>query len=299
MILAALALAATVAIPTTVLTIDPKHRLVEGVAADASTIWVSSVLDRTILTCKRTCEPLVQLPAGLHPMGIAWDQSRRWIWIAADCPELPGVAKCERGALLAVDRFGKLQRRIAPFVGEFHPGDVSVSEGQVFVSDSRNGMVFRLTKNERGIMAVVLPNVGRSAQGTALDPAGNLVVADYSQGIGRSGIDTFRRQLLPKADGKPAQGIDGLVRCGPIYYGIYNGRPPGRLVSFRINGEQIETGDPLPHFRPADLTQIAYDGKRLLIVANAGWEGAINNASAREQGAPIVAIPLGPDCKPK
>jgi hypothetical protein len=294
------AVAAAAIQPQVVATIDPAHRLVEGVASDGHTIWASSVLDRTIVACRQRCENLAQLADGLYPLGIAWDQGRRWIWVAADCPDLPGIAKCERGALVAIDRFGKELRRIAPFIGEFHPGDVSVSGSQVFVSDSRNGMVFRLTANERGMMAVVLPDVGKSAQGTALDESGqSLVVADYSQGIGVTGIATFQRRLLPRKDGKPLRGIDGLVRCGGTYYAIYNGGAPARLVSFSIAGDHIEFSEPLAAFRPADPTQVAFDGKRLLIVADAGWEPAARDASARSQGASIVAIPLGSDCKPK
>ncbi|HEY7006115.1 MAG TPA: hypothetical protein VH392_06475, partial [Sphingomicrobium sp.] len=82
--------AAMAAQPQTLLNIDPKHRIVEGVASDGKTIWVSSVLDRQILACRSTCRVLVTLPQGLHPFAIAWDASQDRLWIAADCP--PGVA---------------------------------------------------------------------------------------------------------------------------------------------------------------------------------------------------------------
>jgi sugar lactone lactonase YvrE len=297
-----LAMATAVAAqPQTVLTIDPKHRLVEGVASDGKTIWVSSILDRQILACQATCRTLATLPEPLHPFAIAWDSLRDRLWVAADCP--PGVSfikACERGALLALDRQGRIQTGIAPFVGEFHPGDVSASRGQVFVSDSQNGMVFRLTKNERGIMAVVLPDTGKSAQGTALSANGSeLVVADYSQGIGVTGIDTFKRTLLPRQDGKPLRGIDGLVRCGSTYYGIYNGAAPGRLISFTIGDGKIAIDEPLPDLKLPDPTQIAYDGDRLLIVADSGWATITNAYTQRSSGAPILAVPLSSDCKPK
>ena len=301
MILAALAAAAAAPQPATILTIDPKHRLVEGVASDGKTIWVSSILDRQILECRKTCRTFATLPEPVHPFAIAWDSLRQRLWVAADCP--PGVSAikaCERGALLALDKKGRIQTRIAPFVGQFHPGDVSVSGRNVFVSDSQNGMVFRLTDNERGIMAVVLPNVGKSAQGTALDRTGNqLVVADYSQGIGTTGLQTFKRTLLPRQDGKPLRGIDGLVRCGSTYYGIYNGAAPGHLISFTTSDTGIEMDEPLPELNLPDPTQIAYDGERLLIVADSGWATLDKKDFVRTAGAPVIAIPLGPDCKPK
>ena len=51
-----LAMVAAVAlVPQTVATIDPKHRLVEGVASDGTTIWASSLIDRQILQCRKSC----------------------------------------------------------------------------------------------------------------------------------------------------------------------------------------------------------------------------------------------------
>ena len=299
--LLAMAAAAVAQSPQTVLTIDPKHRLVEGVTSDGKTIWVSSILDRQVLACQATCRTLATLPEPLHPFAIAWDSLRERLWVAADCPPgVPAIKACDRGALLALDRQGRIQTRIAPYVGEFHPGDVSASRGQVFVSDSQNGMVFRLTKNERGMMAVVLPDTGKSAQGTALSANGSeLVVADYRQGIGVTGIDTFKRTLLPRQDGKPLRGIDGLVRCGSTYYGIYNGAAPGRLISFTLSDGKITIDEPLPDLKLPDPTQIAYDGDRLLIVADSGWATLDNPAFERTAGTPILAVPLSSDCKPR
>jgi len=287
--------------PQTVLTIDPKHRLVEGVTSDGKTIWVSSILDRQILACTKACQTFATLPEPLYPFAIAWDSLRQRLWVAADCP--PGVSvikACERGALLALDTKGRIQTRISPFVGEFHPGDVSVARGQVFVSDSQNGMVFRLIKSERGIMAVVLPDAGKSAQGTALNANGTeLLVADYSQGIATVDLATFKRTLLPRQDGKPLRGIDGLVRCGSTYYGIYNGAAPGLLVSITRTDKGIEFGEPLGETTLPDPTQVTYDGTRLLIVADSGWASVDKPDVPRKTGTPIIAVPLSSDCRPK
>ena len=81
--------AAAAAQPRTILTIDPSHRLVEGVASDGKTIWVSSILDRQIMACRKKCRSFATLPAPLHPFAVAWDKTRQRLWVAADCP--PGV----------------------------------------------------------------------------------------------------------------------------------------------------------------------------------------------------------------
>jgi hypothetical protein len=296
-----LALAAAAAVqPQTVLTIDPKHRLVEGVASDGRTIWVSSILDRQVLACRKTCRTLATLSAGLHPFAIAWDSQRRRLWVTADCPPgVPGVKPCERGALIGLDARGRVQTRIAPEVGAFHPGDVSASGGHVFVSDSQNGLVFRLLPNGRAMMAASLPGDGKSAQGTALTPDGKLLmVADYSRGIGLVDLATFKTSVLSRQDGKPLRGIDGLTRCGSIYYGIYNGAAPGFLVAITRTEAGIQYGKPMGEATLADPTQVAFDGKRLLVVADSGWASIEKPDFARTSGAPIVAIPLGADCKP-
>lgn len=296
MILALLAAAAIQ--PQTIITVDPSHRLIEGVASDGRTVWLSSLIDRQILACRNGCRTLATLPDGIHPFAIAWDGSRKRLWVAADCP--PGVkfiTACERGALMAFDSKGRLQTRISPPVGTFHPGDVSASDGNVFVSDSQNGMVYRLTPNGRGLMAVVLPGVGKSAQGSAFDMAnGRLIVADYSQGITAIDLTTLKRTLLLRDNGRPLRGIDGLIRCGAGFLGVYNGQPPGQLIAFTIEEDKLKLREPVEGYETVDPTQVTSDGKRILVVPNAGWEAALKGDSRRPEGAPIHAFPLKSVC---
>jgi hypothetical protein len=298
MILALLAAAAVQ--PQTVVTVDPSHRLIEGVASDGQTVWLSSLIDRQILACTRTCKTLATLPEGIHPFAIAWDSSRARLWVAADCPPGVGFIKaCERGALMAFDARGKLRTRISPPLGTFHPGDVSASEGRVFVSDSQNGMVYRLTGKGNALIALVAPGAGKSAQGSAYDKANNrLIVADYSQGITAIDLATNQRTLLLRDNGRPLRGIDGLTRCGGGFLGVYNGQSPGQLIAFTIDGGKLKLRDPVEDYQTDDPTQVASDGKRLLVVPNAGWEGAMKGETTRAAGAPIHAFPLAAVCAP-
>jgi len=297
-----LALAAAAAIqPQTVLTIDPKHRLVEGVASDGTTIWVSSILDRQILACRATCRTIATLPAGIHPFAIAWDAGRKRLWVAADCPPgVPLIKACDRGALIGLSSSGRIVTRIAPAAGSFHPGDVSASSEGVFVSDSQNGAVHELAKNGYSLTVLVRPGVGKSGQGTAIDAEGKrLIVADYSQGVGAVDLASGVRTVLPRQDGKPLRGIDGLVRCGNVFYGIYNGSAPGTLVEIEPGEAGLAFDQPLGDTTLPDPTQLAYDGKRLLIVADSGWATIDKAEFKRTSGAPIVAVPLSEDCKPQ
>lgn len=282
-----------------VLTIDPKHRIVEGIASDGSTIWVSSLVDRKILACTTaSCRTLVTLPQGLHPFAIAWDFKRERLWVGADCP--PGVSfikACERGALLAYDKAGKLKTRIASASGAFHPGDVSANATGVFVGDSQSGAVYQLTKSGQALEPIVHAGVGKSAQGSALDLDGRtLIVADYSKGIAAIDLVDGTRTLLPRAGDKPLRGIDGLARCGNTYYGVYNGTAPGTLVTIQREGNQITVTEPLGDVTLPDPTQVALAGQRLLIVGDSGWATIDKKDFTRTAGTPIYAIDLPGDC---
>ncbi|WP_447725417.1 YncE family protein [Sphingomonas koreensis] len=286
-----LALAGAADAPSTIISVPEQHRLVEGIATDGKTIWLSSVLDRTILTQAGDRTGNFAMPPGtLHPMGLAWDARRNWLWVATDCPDLPGVAKCDSGALVALDRKGRLRAKLSPGTG-FHPGDVSAANGEVFVSDSLNGVVYRL--HGRTLDPMIAPGVGRSAQGTALTSDGKrLVVADYGRGVAVIDLATKQRTLLPMAGGRPLRGIDGLVRVGEEYYTVHNGSSPGSLIGFRVKDAGIEVavvhrGAPL-----ADPTQLAGDGKRLLVVADAGWPAASKLGTPPRGRDTVVAIDL-------
>ena len=296
MILALLAAAALQ--PQTVVTVDPKHRLIEGVASDGKTIWLSSLIDRQILACKKSCKTLATLPEGLHPFAIAWDSSRKRLWVAADCPPgVPFIKACLAGAVMAYDAKGRVRARIGPTVGDFHPGDVSAADGQVFASDSQNGMVFRLTPDGKALMAIVLPGVGKSGQGSAYDKANNrLIVADYSQGITSIDLTTNTRTLLLRDNDRPLRGIDGLIRCGNGFLGVYNGQSPGQLIAFTIEGGKIRIREAVEGHSMPDPTQVASDGKRLLVVPDAGWTPASKGETTRVAGAPILAFPLAAVC---
>jgi DNA-binding beta-propeller fold protein YncE len=288
--------------PQTLLTIDPRHIIVEGVASDGKTIWVSSILDREILACTPACRTLATLPAGLHPFAIAWDGAQKRLWVAADCPPgVPGITACERGALIALDGKGRIRTRLAPPSGSFHSGDVSTSPAGVFVSDSQNGAVYLLAGKGKKLIPVIRPGIGKSGQGMALSDDGKqLLVADYSHGVGVVDVISGKRTILPRSNGKPLHGIDGVVRCGTTYYGIYNGENPGTLVAMEPRTGQLTVNQPLGEDGTLnDPTQLAYDGKRLLIVEESGWATLEKAPGPRSTGARILAIPLGADCKPQ
>jgi hypothetical protein len=95
------------------------------------------------------------------------------------------------------------------------------------------------------------------------------------------------------------RGVDGLIRCGSVYFGIYNASAPGALVAITPTPTGLAIELPLARDALPDPTQVAYDGKRLLLVGDSGWATIDRPGFVRTRGAPIVALPLSRDCKPQ
>lgn len=290
-VLLALTGAADLPPPQIVFTVPAEHRLIEGIASDGRTIWLSSVLDRAILERKGDGFRTIALPAdGQYPLGIAWDGRRRWLWIATDCPDLPGVAKCAQGALVAIDRAGKVraQATIAP---AFHPGDVSASGGRIFVSDSQTGAVYHWNRATKTLDPIVPVGVGHSAQ-ESVRVGNQLFVADYRFGIARIDLATKARTLLPLPDGAPLNGVDGLTRAGGWFVGVRNGAKTPAIVAFKTDERQVSEAKVLARGGVMkDPTQITVSGDHLLLIGEAGWD-AVASGSARTGPTPILTLPL-------
>jgi len=197
---------------------------------------------------------------------------------------------------MALDATGKIVATLAP-AGSFHPGDVSVSLRAVFVSDSRNGLVYGLLPRRRGLRPINRAQDGRSAQGTAMSAEGtSVIVADYARGIGRIDLKTGATSWLRRRDGSVQSGVDGLVRCGEHYFAVQNSSPPGRVLSMAVHPDSIDVHDIPLGSQLKDPTQIAFDGKSLLVVSGSGWEHIGKPEARNRGGARIVEIPLPHGC---
>lgn len=280
------------AAPVPVATVPDEHRLIEGVATDGRTIWVSSVLDSQLLVFNGKGMRRLPLPDGTaRPLGIAWDARHNWLWVTTDRPKIADIKPCDSGALIAVDRAGKRHRSLQPG-RSFHPGDVSVDPRAVFVSDSSNGAIYRVTMDGRRLSQVFAGGARMSAQGSALDAGGQLIAADYGGGVVKIDPATSVRTVLLRASGRPVVGVDGMVRVGRDYYAIRNGTSPVALIHFRVSIDTIESEPLIEDGLLTDPTQLAVQGRRLLIVANAGW-AALDKPDGPPRGpTTILALPL-------
>src|SRR3569623_1156154 len=104
---------------TTILTVPASHRLIEGIASDGETIWLSSVVDREILGWRPHHALRVRrMPSDTaRPLGRAWDAMRHWLGIATDCPVSAACYACTGGGRIAPYRAGRLVKRLARATG--------------------------------------------------------------------------------------------------------------------------------------------------------------------------------------
>ena len=302
MILAAalLAAAAAPASPkaSTIFTVPASHRLIEGIASDGETVWLSSVVDREILEWRphHALRARPMPPDTARPLGLAYDAKRRWLWIATDCPEIAAADNCAGGGLIALNRAGRLVARLVPPGAVAHFGDVSVADGVVHVADSSNGAVYRCRDACTALETVIAPGVGRSAQGSAaFGGAGEMLVADYSAGLAtvdRAG----NRTLLPREDGRPLRGVDGLARSGEVFVCVQNSQTPGEENTFRLSADRQHIanlgvlGGDMVFPEP---TQIAVAAGKLYVVADAQLSAFGQGSATRpsQHATPIIEMP--------
>lgn len=291
--IAALLLVAAVPPPAIAYTIDPKHRIVEGITSDGTDLWLTSILDRAVVKCAATCTTAFTLDGPGHPLGMAWDPSRKWLWIAMHCLELKGIAPCE-GELRAVDRKGRVRFSGSPGAG-FKPGDVSVHHGVVTVSDTANGAAYRY--HSKRFHTVIAAGVGKSAQGSATFRRGRqLVLSDYSRGIFVYPMPYGPRTVTRLKDGRAIQGIDGLIAVGDRLFALYNGRVPGKLLELTIDRSTVSYTEMTDGGLLPDPTQLTLHRGALYAVGNSGW-ATIDKAPQRKAGATIVRITLPDETK--
>jgi sugar lactone lactonase YvrE len=264
--------------------------LAEGVAYDAleGAFFVSAVHRRKIvrMTPDGRFADFAELGRGNlgAPLGLRVDPTRRTLWVAtAAMPQMQGYAPADSGrsALLRYDLdSGKLTGRYpVPADGRGHMlGDVAITRGgDVYASDSRAPVIYRLPAGGGTLAPVVESPLFTSAQGMALAPdERTLYVADYSRGILRVDLGAGSVTAMPAADTVAALGIDGLYWVEGALVGIQNGVAPARVVRLRLSpsGDRIVGVEALDrgHPRHEEPTLGVVVGRDLYYVANSQYE---------------------------
>lgn len=215
-------------------------------------------------------------------LGIAVDTLTRTLWATTHAaPYFTGYAAADSGksAVLAYDLdTGTLRRRyLPPDSGRHQLGDIAVSaDGDVFVSDADNGLVYRIGRGEEEMEAFAQDELV-SPQGLVVTSDGRRVlVADYVRGIASLERESGELTWVPVPDSVAVSGIDGLVRMGHRLIAVQNGVAPKRVIELQLDDEErrITGWRPLESATPllTEPTHAVAVGGEVFFIADSGWD---------------------------
>ena len=205
---------------------------------------------------------------------------RVWVTLSG-VDQVPGFSPADSalGALLEVRiADGALLRRWdLPPTRTRALGDVAIaSNGDVFVSDSYEPVLYRLRRNADSLEAIRHP-LFRSLQGIAPTKDPRVVyLADYAHGILRVELSSGEVTRVSERVKTTTLGVDGLAWTDGALIAVQNGVAPPRVMRFDLDeaGTSIIAATVLDR-RPdvADEPTIgALTGSEFVYVANSQWE---------------------------
>jgi streptogramin lyase len=221
--------------------------------------------------------------------GRLWVASTNAFWTAPQ----------KTAAVLAFDlRSGKpLASHTHPDAQSFNDLDVAPN-GDLYVSDSLGGAVFRLPADGSAMQAVIAKGSLGYPNGVAVSGDGRHLFVAHGAGPVRLDLATRELLRLPRPADFSGLGIDGLYWRNGGLVGVQNVGTPGRVVRMELSPERdritgwrlLEAGH--PEFDTPTTGALA-DG-RMFVIANAqlrrmGEDGRVRDAAAVK---PIVILEL-------
>ena len=157
-------------------------------------------------------------------------------------------------------------------------GDVAIGPlGDVFMTDSRDPVLYRLPADSLEQLQPIRHPLFRSLQGVAPAPGARVAfVADYSHGLLK--VDVFSGEVIRLADapGSTSLGCDGIAWHDGAIIAVQNGVTPARVMRFELDSTwtKIVRADVLDR-NPAvadEPTIGTIVGDEFIYVANSQWE---------------------------
>ncbi|HEV8363752.1 MAG TPA: hypothetical protein VGQ52_09545 [Gemmatimonadaceae bacterium] len=295
---------------TVVATMPLKDFVAEGVAYDAARgrLLVSSIRHSKVVAVKPNAEvqDFIDLTrdGGWSALGLAVDSARNRLWVSTEWMPHAVRRSASDSGRAAIHRYdlrdGRLTGRWELPAGRPHePGDIAVStNGDLFVSDGRAGMLFVIREGRDSLATLVAPGILFSPQGIAPDRDGRrLFVADYARGIAIVDAALGTVSWLAHPPDVAVNGIDGMVLHGGRLIGVQNGVAPDRVVALVLDADrsaivaaEILARDTLSIREPTHLTAMGPD---VVFIANGGFDAYEENGRLRADGkleAPRIAL---------
>jgi sugar lactone lactonase YvrE len=224
----------------------------EGIAWDARTgdFFVGSLNKKKIVRIGadgQASDFVTEGREGLEDvLGLKVDSERRRLWACTAASPRAGASAGASGLLLYDLDSGK---RIAahwvrePGVTHLLNDLVFTKAGEVFVTDSEAGTLYRLAPEGDGLQLFVGPGTFRYPNGIALSAdERRLYVADFEHGLSVVDVAARTSRPLPHPIDASPHGIDGLYVDGNALVGVQNGAGRDRIVRYELGaeGDRIE-----------------------------------------------------------
>ncbi len=273
---------------STAFELKEKGLLTEGLAFDAGTdrFFISSVHKRKIIEYNSTGESRQFNPRNVNLQGIFGmkaDEKNRILWAAGGAVKyMEGYEDSLKGESFLykfdLDDGSLLHMYTPPETGGDHLfGDLTInSAGDVYVSDSRDNAIYRLTTDDSRLETFIPSGYFLSLQGIAFsDDDSLLYAADYSQGIFKINAADGSVHLLENKTSTTLLGIDGLYYYKDKLIATQNGVNPQRVLSLSpdneitriVNYKILESNNPL--FDEPTLGVIEKDN--FYFISNSQW----------------------------
>jgi hypothetical protein len=240
--------------------------LPEALAFDFSTsTWlVGSLSKRKLVRIRRdgSATDLLAAPEMLRVLGVHVDSARSHFWFATYAPGTATNASSDwpqrRTRLFKCDlRTSRIIRSYAPSDSGGHLfNDLAIApSGDVFVSDTERGWLYRIDASVDSLEVFVRPNAENfsGANGLALSADGSALYVAFIEGIARVDLRTREIERLRSPATTSTGGVDGLYWYRGDLLAVQN--PPGlrRVMRYELaadgrsirNAEVLERGDSL------------------------------------------------------
>lgn len=289
--------------------IPDKELIPEGIAHDpeSGSFFVGSIYKRKIVRIDKAGKASDFTSSGQDGLwdvlGMRVDPASRTLWVCsaagAAAGELDGSSSLYRYDLKTAKLLGKYDIPGKPHLCN----DIAVGKGgEVFITDSKGGMVHRLKAGGTALETLVASGTFIYPNGITISPDfGKLYVADFTKGVSIVDVATGQVRPLPHPERVHVAGLDGLYLDGKSLVAVQNSAGTARIVRFRLNAaldsiegeETLESRNPL--FKIPTTGVLAYGS--LFYIANSHLraldeQGRLKpDAELRE--AVILEVPLG------
>jgi len=219
---------------------------IESVTRDATTgtFYLGSVHQRKIVAVDKFGNARDFTASGAHGLtavfGVRVDGKRKTLWACSSpMEEMQNYDSTAKSAVSAFDlKSGKLLRQYFPTEKSGHVfGDLVISaKGEVFVSDSKNNVIFKVNENSGTLDLIFSSAEFWNLQGLAFsDNDRYLFISDYIKGPFRLDMQTKELIKIASTTDYSLKGIDGMSFYQGSLVTLQNGISPFRAMRYTLN----------------------------------------------------------------